>query len=157
MFGLDGASFDLDSGRLEQRYKELQRRLHPDRFTIHSELEREYSDQQAALVNQAYDVLKRPLRRAHYILQHQGLGACEGLTITDPELLMYVMEAREEVESTEDRERLQQLLQESKAQEERCLQELRVAFQQGQLHHAAEATTQLRYVNRIQEAILDKL
>lgn len=64
----DGASFDLDSERLEQRYKELQRRLHPDRFTIHSELEREYSDQQAALVNQAYDVLKRPLRRAHYIV-----------------------------------------------------------------------------------------
>lgn len=55
-------------------------------------------------------------------LQQAGLGACEGLTITDPELLMYVMEAREEVEGTEDPDRLKQLLEESRGQEGRCVQ-----------------------------------
>lgn len=34
---------------------------------------------------------------------------------------MYVMEAREEVEGTHDQGRLQQLLEESRAQEERCI------------------------------------
>jgi curved DNA-binding protein CbpA len=43
-------------------------RLHPDRFGMASPLEREHAAQQAAAVNQAYDVLKRPLRRAHYIV-----------------------------------------------------------------------------------------
>jgi hypothetical protein len=39
----------------------------------------------------------------------------------------------------------------------RAAQELVSAFQQGDLAHAAEVTTQLRYVKRIQEAIVDKL
>ncbi len=33
-----------------------------------SPLEKEYAHQQAAVVNAAYDVLKKPLRRAHYIV-----------------------------------------------------------------------------------------
>lgn len=61
-------AFDLDVAELERRYKALQLRLHPDRFGTASPLEREHAAQQAAAVNQAYDVLKRPLRRAHYIV-----------------------------------------------------------------------------------------
>lgn len=39
------------------------------------------------------------------------MGACEGMTITDPELLMRVMEAREEVEEAgDDQAQLQPLL-----------------------------------------------
>lgn len=39
------------------------------------------------------------------------MGACEGMTITDPVLLMSVMEAREEVEAAgSDRAALQPLL-----------------------------------------------
>lgn len=38
-----------------------------------------------------------------------------------------------------------------------CLQELVQAFAAGDLSHAAELTTQLRYVCRIKEAILDKM
>ena len=34
-----------------------------------SPLEKEYAHQQAAVVNAAYDVLKKPLRRAHYIVR----------------------------------------------------------------------------------------
>lgn len=46
------------------------------------------------------------------------------MTISDPELLMYVMEAREEVESTapQDKARLQGLLDANRGLEERCLQ-----------------------------------
>lgn len=39
-------AFDLDAAELEQRYKGLQRRLHPDKFSSHSALEKEYADQQ---------------------------------------------------------------------------------------------------------------
>ncbi|GAB4821397.1 hypothetical protein N2152v2_008443 [Parachlorella kessleri] len=136
VFGMDEPRFDLRESELEQRYKQLQRLLHPDKFSTGSQLEREYSDQQ---------------------LQQRGLGACEGLTITDPELLMYVMEAREEVEGTTEPARLQQLLDDSRVQEQRCVQELVTAFQQSDFSRAAEVTTHLRYVKRIQEAIIDKL
>jgi glutathione S-transferase len=62
-------AFDLDLSRLEQQYKALQRRLHPDKFATASAQEQEYAAQQATAVNQAYDVLKRPLRRASYIVR----------------------------------------------------------------------------------------
>ena len=38
-----------------------------------------------------------------------------------------------------------------------CAQELGAAFAAGDLPHAAELTTQLRYITRIKEAIADKL
>ena len=38
-----------------------------------------------------------------------------------------------------------------------CPQELGAAFGAGDLPHAAELTTQLRYITRIKEAIADKL
>ncbi len=56
-------------------------------------------------------------------LNHQGFGACEGMTITDPELLMSVMEAREEVEEAgSDRAALQPLLDRMQGLEASCVQ-----------------------------------
>lgn len=157
VFDLGERRFDVNVPDLERRYKALQRRLHPDKFSTASALEREYAHQQAAVVNQAYDVLKKPLRRAHYILNQAGLGACEGMTITDPELLMYVMEAREDVEGAGDAAQLQGLLEQNTAVKDRCIEELAAAFRAGDLQLAAELTTQLRYICRIREAIVDKL
>lgn len=99
VLGLEGESFDQSTEDLERRYKDAQRRLHPDKFTTRSPREREFSADQASLVNVAYTTLKDPLRRARYILQRRGAVAdqeYEG-TIDDPGLLMMVMEAREDV------------------------------------------------------------
>lgn len=62
--------FDIDLGDLEKRYKRLQVRLHPDRFATMSHEEKTHSADQAAAVNQAYDVLRKPLKRAHYMVRH---------------------------------------------------------------------------------------
>lgn len=63
------------------------------------------------MVNMAYQVLRDPLSRANYLLAQHGISA-EGddRTISDPKFLMEVMEAREEVEETEDEEALRELL-----------------------------------------------
>ena len=55
-------------------------------------------------------------------LNQRGFGACEGMTITDPHLLMYVMEAREEVEGASDTQSLQALQRENAAMEAKCIQ-----------------------------------
>jgi hypothetical protein len=38
--------FDINAEDLEQRYKQLQRLLHPDKFSVGSQIEKEYSDHQ---------------------------------------------------------------------------------------------------------------
>src|SRR5260221_10845596 len=72
LFGLP-ARFGIDAAALEARYHELQREVHPDRFAAAPEAERRVSMQLATRVNEAYQTLKSPLRRAVYILQLRGV------------------------------------------------------------------------------------
>jgi len=72
LFGLPVA-FEVDMTRLAETYRELQRALHPDRFANASDRERRLSVQQAARVNEAYQILRSPLRRARYLLELRGV------------------------------------------------------------------------------------
>lgn len=98
--------FDIDAGDLDQRFQQLQRVLHPDKFASASDAERRWSVQAASRVNEAYQVLKQPLKRASYLLELQGLMLNEETdTQMDPMFLMEQMELREalgDVESAAD-------------------------------------------------------
>jgi molecular chaperone HscB len=93
--GLAGG-FDIDPGELDRRYFALQRQLHPDRFARKTPREKAMSQQQAAALNEAYETLKHPLRRAHYLAARLGVELPQdGRTVDDPELLIEAMERRE--------------------------------------------------------------
>lgn len=63
-------SFGIDLGVLTEHYRELQHRVHPDRFVNGSDQERRLAVQYAATINEAFATLKDPLSRAQYLLQH---------------------------------------------------------------------------------------
>ena len=89
-------SFDLNLQDLSQRYRELQRVVHPDKFVNASDYERRLSVENAALINDAYQILKSPQRRARYMLELQSvLFDDEKDTALDPEFLMEQIELRE--------------------------------------------------------------
>lgn len=95
LFGLP-QSFVIDRELLDQRYRELQRSVHPDRFANASEQERRLSVQRAAQINEAYRILKDPLRRGHYLLELGGYTFSDQQhTTNDAEFLMEQMELRE--------------------------------------------------------------
>lgn len=95
LFGLTSA-FDIDIGELAARYRELQRRFHPDRFASASEQERRLSLQLTAQVNAAFQTLKDPLARARYLLSLQGVDTGEDTdTAMDKDFLMQQMELRD--------------------------------------------------------------
>jgi len=95
LFGLTPA-FEIDEARLAGVYRDLQGRVHPDRFANASDQERRISMQQAAQINEAYQVLKTPLARARYLLELAGLDPDKaGDSRMDPAFLMEQMELRE--------------------------------------------------------------
>ena len=95
LFGLPVA-FDVDVHQLAERYRELQRASHPDRYANASDRERRLSVQHAAQVNEAFQTLKSSLRRARYLLQLKGIEFDdEKETHLDPAFLMEQMELRE--------------------------------------------------------------
>ncbi|KAG2451568.1 hypothetical protein HYH02_004166 [Chlamydomonas schloesseri] len=159
LFSLPDSSFDLDPQLLEKRYKQLQWNLHPDKMGHKPAQEREFSAQHASLINLAYSILKSPLSRANYLLALKGVNAGEAFegTIDDPELLMEVLEAREEVESTDDPVALSQLLARNRKQQEGLVARLSAAFRSGDMAAAVSLTHQLQYVAKLEQEIVKKL
>lgn len=94
LFGLE-PGFELDLSNIAERYRDLQRAVHPDRFANASDQERRLSVQQAAQVNEAYQVFKSPLLRARYLLELQGITMDDTDTAMDPMFLMEQIELRE--------------------------------------------------------------
>lgn len=64
--------FDLDLNDLSERYRNLARQVHPDRFADAGESEQRQALERSANLNEAYQTLKAPARRARYLLSLQG-------------------------------------------------------------------------------------
>lgn len=95
LFGLT-QGYDVDRDKLEERFRTLQNTMHPDRFAGASDQEKRIAMQKAAHINEAYRVLKDPIARARYMLEHGGYNfQDQQATHQDPEFLMEQMKLRE--------------------------------------------------------------
>lgn len=91
-------AFQLDLAGLDQRYRELQSEVHPDRFTQADGAQQRIAMQWATRVNEAYQTLKKPLSRAKYMLELLGSDvAVESNTAMPASFLVEQMEWREAV------------------------------------------------------------
>uniref|UniRef100_A0A8D0E619 HscB mitochondrial iron-sulfur cluster cochaperone n=1 Tax=Salvator merianae TaxID=96440 RepID=A0A8D0E619_SALMN len=77
LFALLGCErrFEVDAAELRRRFRSLQQALHPDGFASSSpQAERRLSEQHAALLNEAYETLRSPLRRGLYLVSRGEWG-----------------------------------------------------------------------------------
>jgi len=124
LFGLPSA-YVLDAVSLERAYREIQARIHPDKFVNSGDAEKRASMQWTTRVNEAYRTLKDPVLRAKYLLEQAGMDVgFETNTAMPPAFLMRQMELRESLEEarttaaldalasqlSKDRQRLEALL-----------------------------------------------
>jgi molecular chaperone HscB len=86
-------SLNISLDRLQERYYELSRELHPDRFMRKPEAERQRALDLSSALNDAYRTLKDPIRRAEYLLSLEGfdIGQQRSKDVP-PELLEEVFE-----------------------------------------------------------------
>ena len=98
LFGL-APRFDLDLAELDRSYREIQVQIHPDKYAQAGDADRRASMQWTTRVNEAYQTLKEPMRRAAYLLALHGVDPeFETNTAMSPEFLTRQMEWREAVE-----------------------------------------------------------
>lgn len=91
-------AFRLNLSELDSRYRDVQARVHPDRFAHAPETDRRLSMQWATRANEAYLTLKKPLPRAKYLLELAGHDLqAENNTAMPADFLMEQMEWREAV------------------------------------------------------------
>ena len=91
-------TFRQDTSALDNRFREVQAQVHPDKFVQAGDAERRLSLQWATRANEAYQTLKKPLARAQYLLSLAGHDLeGENNNAMPPEFLMEQMEWREAV------------------------------------------------------------
>ncbi|MCP5362147.1 MAG: Fe-S protein assembly co-chaperone HscB [Hyphomicrobiales bacterium] len=147
LFGL-AQGYALDEAALENAYIALQRAAHPDRVGGDSAA-RLALVQQAAHINDAYQTLKHPRRRAEYLLSLLGVTvAKDGHTIDDPELLEEVLEQREALAEADSPEAVAQLKAQASAAREACLTALEDYFDAGDILAAHKETLRLTYLEK---------
>ena len=161
-------SFALDPNVLEQRQRELNRALHPDRHAGKSPAERRQALGRAMDVNLAYRTLRDPASRAEALFALLGAPSTRESTISDPVLLMEMMEQREALEEARqagNRTQLEAIGRSMAEREQLVLGKLAAAFaplltgspsaeaREAQLASARQLLAELRYVRRFAEEI----
>jgi molecular chaperone HscB len=139
-------SFDEPDG-LDDRFRALSRKLHPDRFARATAQERRYSLEQTTLLNEAYKTLKDPVRRAEHLLQLRGI---KGDPKMSPEFLEQTLEDREKlVEAKASGEPLDALAAGVRERRDQTLRQVRALVESGgDLTEAAELLARTRYYAR---------
>lgn len=101
LFGLP-VRYALDGSLLASRFQDMQRQFHPDRNALQPERERLMALTQAATINEAYQTLRHPLKRAEYMLSLHGFDlGNEQHTLRDTAFLMEQLELREALDAIE--------------------------------------------------------
>lgn len=155
-------SYTVDAAELDRAYRELQGRVHPDRFASSTEAERRVAMQWAARANEAYRTLRHPLDRARYLLGLKGFDTGEeSNTAMPPDFLMQQMEWREGVEAgraSRDARSLERLRGEIHAERE-DMQALLARALGGERNYDAGCSLvrKLRFLDKIEAQIDDAL
>ncbi len=109
LFGLP-QRFAQERSEIDTRWKELQREAHPDRFAGQGASAQRAALQWSVRINEAYQRLKDPLKRASYLCELLGAPInAEDNTVMPPEFLMEQMEWREALDDAASEEELDEL------------------------------------------------
>ena len=153
-------SFQMDSAVLDSAYHEVQREVHPDKFTTASDAEKRLAAQWATRVNEAYQTLKSSLNRGRYFLKIHGIDTEEESNTAMPlEFLMQQMDWREavvEARAAKDELALDKLAAQKNADEAALFNRLAHELAETSSFAAARLTVRkLRFIEKLGEEIDD--
>ena len=149
----------LQRAQLDARYRDMQRSVHPDRYASASDQERRISMQQTTKINEAYEVLKDPLKRGRYLLELRGHAIQDQQSShQDPAFLMQQMELRETLaeirEQDDPLQALDRLAQEIRSQYGALESALAQALDdETEFEQAVTLVLRMQFFKRLQEEV----
>ena len=153
-------SYDLDERALEETFRSLSRKLHPDRFARATPRERRFSLEQTTLLNDAYRTLRDPVKRAEHLLALRGVKVAGeergGSAAMAQEFLEQALEDREkllEAKMEGGPEAVARLAEGVRGKHREAMKEIARALReerptQAQLEQAGQLLARLRYYAR---------
>ncbi|XP_023334505.1 iron-sulfur cluster co-chaperone protein HscB, mitochondrial-like isoform X1 [Eurytemora carolleeae] len=153
IFGLE-KSFALDTAELSRVYKGLQRQLHPDRFSLKPEEEKDISEHWSSIVNNGYNWLLKPLPRALYLLELLGTPLEEGHIQIQSDFLMEMMELNEDILSA-DKAEIISLGKEIRVRLNEYIDKIETAFRDGNTEEARNEVAHMKYIANMLDKIIE--
>ena len=152
-FALLGLPQTYDLEGLEESFRSLSRRLHPDRFARGTPQEKRFSLEQTTLLNDAHRTLKDPVKRAEHLLELKGVKIAGDRELKmPPEFLEQALEDREklmEAKLSGEPEQVEKLAEGVRKQRDETLIQVRALLAEGaDLSRAAELLARMRYYAR---------
>lgn len=151
------ARFDIDLAALDTAYREVQGRVHPDRFVNASDTEKRVAMQWATRANEAYQTLKNPQKRAKYLCEMNGVDLqTESNTSMPREFLMQQMELREALDDAragKDLDALDGLDAEIRRERKQHLARIGAQLDAGDYEQAAQGVRALMFLDRFGEEV----
>jgi len=134
--------FDLDLDLLEQKYFAFQQQFHPDKAGI-AEIENSIA------INEAYEILKNPLKRAAHILQLEGVDVenDEKAPKANQSTLLEIFELQEKVASLAQDEILP-MKKELNLQMKMLLQELALYLENKDFANGVQLLIRAKYLDK---------
>jgi molecular chaperone HscB len=150
--------FDLDLTVLEKRHRELSRALHPDKHAQEGATGRRAALEKAAAVNEAWRVVRDPVKRAEALFRLAGIAVGEtNEPKASPDFLMEVMEQREalaEARAAKDLAKVEALAAEMKKRAREAEAKLAKGFSNGGAKEPLlPLLGELRYYKRFLEEV----
>lgn len=158
LFGLP-PQFAQNRAAVDARWKALQREIHPDRFAAQGAAAQRVAMQWSVRVNEAYQRLKDPLKRAAYLCELRGAPInAENNTAMPPAFLMQQMAWREALDEARTDMELETLAQRVKAARHEALARCAMLLDvQGDAAAAAQQVRALMFVERFAREVDDRV
>ncbi|GJN89192.1 hypothetical protein Rhopal_002169-T1 [Rhodotorula paludigena] len=151
LFGLE-PTFGVDLKALKRSFLQLQQKVHPDMFSGKGEVE-EWAKAWSGKVNDAYKALVNERERGEYLLSLHDVVIGEADPVTDPELLMTIMETREALEEAQTEDEVARIRQQNKDARTEAVSRLTSAFATSppDLELVRNLVIELRYLDNIDQ------
>ncbi|OQW89453.1 MAG: Fe-S protein assembly co-chaperone HscB [Rhodoferax ferrireducens] len=158
LFGLE-QRFGQDRAAIDARWKDLQRQAHPDKFADQGAAAQRVAMQWSVRINEAYQRLKDPLKRAAYLCELHGAPVnAENNTAMPATFLMQQMQWREELDDATSTQALEQISLQVQQAKREMLQKIERLMDDSQAF--AEAVGQVRalmFVERFEDDVNKRL
>jgi len=151
--------FAIDRPELDAAWKALQARVHPDRFAAEGATAQRIAMQWAVRVNEAYQRLKNPLRRATYLCTLAGVDVGQHSNTAMPgDFLMQQMQWREALDDADNAAEIERLSKDVQVEHHTRLQRLTDLLDvTANPAQAALEVRALMFIERLDEEIQTRL
>jgi molecular chaperone HscB len=162
LFGVP-EQFAQNLPELDAKWKELQREAHPDKFAAAGAAAQRLAMQWSVRINEAYQRLKNPLKRAAYLCELRGVPInAENNTAMPAVFLMQQIEWREALDDATSAAQIEALLTEVSESKQNMLAQCGRALDEpndlkANIHKASDLVRSLMFIEKFESELEDRL